>query len=254
MKEFDRLVEIMDILRSENGCPWDKKQSRESLKVPFLEEVYETLEAMDIGGEELCGELGDLALHIVFQAKIAKENNEFDIEDVLHEICEKLIRRHPHIFSDIKVETAEEVAVNWEKIKKQEKIHKNRKSVLDGVPKGLPSLLRADKIQKKVANYGFDWEYPSEVYNKVLEEQKEVEEAVLEKNKEHIEEEIGDLLFAITNYSRHLGINASEALRKSTNKFEERFRYIEKNCDIEEKNLELMEKLWNEAKNKEKKQ
>ena len=254
MKEFDRLVEIMDILRSENGCPWDKKQSRESLKVPFLEEVYETLEAMDIGGEELCGELGDLALHIVFQAKIAKENNEFNIEDVLHEICEKLIRRHPHIFSDIKVETAEEVAVNWEKIKKQEKIHENRKSVLDGVPKGLPSLLRADKIQKKVANYGFDWEYPSEVYNKVLEEQKEVEEAVLEKNKEHIEEEIGDLLFAITNYSRHLGINASEALRKSTSKFEERFRYIEKNCDIEEKNLELMEKLWNEAKNKEKKQ
>ena len=156
--------------------------------------------------------------------------------------------------SDIKVETAEEVAVNWEKIKKQEKIHENRKSVLDGVPKGLPSLLRADKIQKKVANYGFDWEYPSEVYNKVLEEQKEVEEAVLEKNKEHIEEEIGDLLFAITNYSRHLGINASEALRKSTSKFEERFRYIEKNCDIEEKNLELMEKLWNEAKNKEKKQ
>lgn len=252
MKEFYRLVKIMDKLRSENGCPWDKKQTRDSLKTPFLEEVYETLEAMDIGGEELCGELGDLLLHIVFQAKIAKEKGEFDIEDVSYEICEKLIRRHPHIFSDIKVQTSEEVAINWEKIKKQEKIHQNRKSILDGIPKGLPSLLRAEKLQKKVANYGFDWDNPSDVYKKVLEEQREVQEAVLEDDIEHIEEEIGDLLFAITNYARHLKIDSSEALRKSTNKFEKRFRYIEKNYNLEEKDLKKMEKLWEEAKKLEK--
>lgn len=247
-KEFYRLVEIMDILRGENGCPWDKKQTLESLKSPFLEEVYEVVEAMDIGGEELCGELGDLLLHIVFQAKIAKENKEFDIEDVSREICEKLIRRHPHIFSNVKVETSEEVAINWEKIKKQEKLHKDRKSILDGIPKGLPALLKAEKIQKKVANYGFDWDNSEDVYKKVEEELEEVNEAVLEKNMDHIEEEIGDLMFAITNYARHLGINSSEALRKSTNKFEKRFRYIEENCNIEDKNLETMEKLWEEAK------
>ena len=135
MKEFYRLVEIMDILRGENGCPWDKKQTLESLKPSFLEEVYETIEAMDIGGEELKGELGDVLLHVVFQAKICKEKGEFDIEDVAHEICEKLIRRHPHIFSDVQAETSEEVAENWEKIKREEKLHKNRKSVLDGIPK-----------------------------------------------------------------------------------------------------------------------
>lgn len=252
MKEFYRLVEIMDILRGENGCPWDKKQTRETLKPSFLEEVYETIEAMDEGGEELKGELGDVLLHIVFQAKIAKEKGEFDIEDVAHDICEKLIRRHPHIFSNVHVETSEDVATNWEKIKKEEKLHKNRKSVLDGIPKILPPLLKAEKMQKKVAAYGFDWDNPEDVFDKVKEEFCEVQEAVKEKNHEHIEEEIGDLLFAITNYARHLGISSSEALRKCTEKFDRRFKYVEEHCNLEKADLKEMDFFWNEAKKQEK--
>lgn len=252
MKEFYRLVEIMDILRGENGCPWDKKQTLETLKPSFLEEVYETIEAMDIGGEELKGELGDVLLHVVFQAKICKEKGEFDIEDVARGICEKLIRRHPHIFSDVVANTSEEVAENWEKIKREEKLHKDRKSVLDGIPKILPPLLKAEKMQKKASSCGFDWDNPDDVFKKVEEEMEEVREAVREKDRNHIEEEIGDLLFAITNYARHLNIDSSEALRKCNEKFERRFRYVEERCDIKNSTLDEMDNLWNEAKKIEK--
>lgn len=207
---------------------------------------------MDIGGEELKGELGDVLLHIVFQAKIAKEKGEFDIEDVAHEICEKLIRRHPHIFSNVHVETSEDVAENWEKIKREEKLHRDRKSVLDGIPKIFPPLLKAEKIQKKAASCGFDWDDPKDVFKKVEEELIEVKEAVKENNHSHIEEEIGDLLFAITNYARHMDISPSEALRKCNEKFERRFRYVEENCDMKNSTLAEMDKFWNEAKEKEK--
>lgn len=248
MREFYKLIEIIDILRGENGCPWDKKQTRDSLKATFLEEVYETIEALDIGGEELKGELGDVLLHIVFQAKIAKEMNEFDIDDVIKEICDKLIRRHPHIFGDVSVKDDKEVASNWEKIKKEEKINSNRKFILDGISEVLPPLLRAEKIQKKVGAYGFDWDNDEDIFSKIEEELLEVKEAVLEKNKDQIEEEIGDLLFVITNYGRHLGISSSEALRKANKKFIKRFNYIEKNSNIENATLEEMEELWQEAK------
>ena len=252
MKEFYKLVDIMNKLRGENGCLWDKEQTRESLKATFLEEAYEVLEVMEKGGEELSGELGDLLLHIVFQAKIAEEKEEFNIEDVARKINEKLIRRHPHIFSDTKIIDTKDIEKNWEEIKKLEKEHKNRISILDGIPKGMPGLLRAEKIQKKVSAYGFDWENIEDVFEKVKEEIQEVAEAVEEKDKVHIEEEIGDLLFALTNYSRHLGISSTEALRKANEKFERRFRYIENNCDISNTSLEKMENLWDEVKKIEK--
>ncbi len=248
MKEFYRLVEIMDVLRGENGCPWDKKQTMETLKLTFLEETYEVLEAMENIDDELCSELGDLLLHIVFQAKIAKEEGKFDIDDVARKVNEKLIRRHPHIFSDVKVEDAEDVARNWEEIKRGEKEHQNRKSILDGIPKGMPELLKAHKIQKKVGAYGFEWEHLEEVYDKIEEELREVQEAVKNKDRENLEEEIGDLLFSVVNYSRRLDINPSEALRKTNEKFTKRFNYIEENCDIKTANLEEMDALWEKSK------
>lgn len=253
MKEFYKLVETLNILRGENGCPWDRKQTRESLKTPFLEEVYEALDVWEKGGEELCGELGDILLHILFQGKIAEEKGEFTIEDISKKINEKLIRRHPHIFSDEKLESVTDVQKKWEEIKLQEKEHQNRKSILDGIPKSFPSLLKAEKIQKKVATCGFDWNNPQDVFKKVEEEIEEVKEAVNENDKNHIEEEIGDLLFAITNYARHLGISSSEALRKTNEKFEKRFRYVENHCDLENSSLEEMDMFWNEAKKIEKK-
>ncbi|MFK4786214.1 nucleoside triphosphate pyrophosphohydrolase [Fusobacterium sp. MFO224] len=248
MKEFDELIEIMDILRSENGCPWDKKQTRKSLKGDFLEEVYEVLEAIDIGGDELKGELGDLLLHIIFQAKISEENNEFNIRDVINKINEKLIRRHPHIFNKKELISEEEVIKKWEEIKSTEKEIKKRRYILDGIPKQLPPLLKAQKIQEKVSIYGFDWKNKEEVFDKVEEELSEIKEAIKNKDIKNLEEEIGDLLFAITNYARHCGINTDTAIRKANKKFEKRFNYIEDNCDIKDASLKNMEKLWEESK------
>ena len=252
MKEFYKLVETLNVLRGENGCPWDRKQTRESLKTPFLEEVYEALDVWEEGGDELCGELGDVLLHILFQGKIAEEKGEFTIEDISRKINEKLIRRHPHIFSNEKIESVTDVQKKWEEIKLLEKEHQNRKSILDGIPSSFPSLLKSEKLQKKAATCGFDWDNIDDVLDKVNEEFIEVKEAVSENNKEHIEEEIGDLLFAITNYARHLGISSSEALRKTNEKFERRFRYVENNCDISNSSLKEMDNLWNEAKKNEK--
>ncbi len=249
LEEFQRLVHIMKELRQK--CPWDRKQTPQSLRQYILEEAYETVEAIDNEDwDELKKELGDLLLQIVFQAEIAEENNRFVLEDVIRHINEKLIERHPHVFGDVRVNTAEEVKDNWEQIKYKTE---NRTSVLQGVPRHLCALLRAQRIQDKASHVGFDWENPRQVLEKVKEEITELEHAVEQKNREQAEEEIGDLLFSLVNLSRFLKINAEDALRKTTNKFIARFQYIEERLaaqkkDIHQVSLEEMDALWDEAK------
>jgi len=252
MKEFYKLVEIMKKLRAPNGCPWDREQTIESLKPYLLEETYETLEAMDIGGEELKGELGDLLLNIIFQAQIKEEEGEFTIDDVAKKVSEKLIRRHPHIFSNVTVSGSEEVKKNWDEIKKQEKEHKNRSSVLDGIPKVYPPLAKAYKLQNKAAKVGFDWEDESGAFEKLEEELQELQEAYEKNDRENIKEELGDIVFTLVNIARKLDIDVVDAVMQTNNKFEKRFRYVEKNCNLKESTLEEMENLWDEAKIKEK--
>jgi len=252
MKEFYKLVEIMKKLRAPNGCPWDREQTIESLKPYLLEETYETLEAMDIGGEELKGELGDLLLNIIFQAQIKEEEGEFTIDDVAKKVSEKLIRRHPHIFSNVTVSGSEEVKKNWDEIKKQEKEHKNRSSVLDGIPKVYPPLAKAYKLQNKAAKVGFDWEDESGAFEKLEEELQELQEAYEKNDRENIKEELGDIVFTLVNIARKLDIDIVDAVMQTNNKFEKRFRYVEKNCNLKESTLEEMESLWDEAKIKEK--
>ncbi|WP_294095514.1 nucleoside triphosphate pyrophosphohydrolase [uncultured Cetobacterium sp.] len=249
MKKFDELVEIIKRLRSPDGCPWDREQTLESLKPHLLEETYEVLEAMDEGGNKLMGELGDLLLQVVFQSNICAEKGEFSIEDVVQSISEKMIRRHPHVFGDLSdVKTSEQVLVNWEKIKKEEKEHEDRLSVLDGVPVGLPALLRAEKLQKKASKVGFDWPEIHGVIDKVEEEIAELREEIKVQNKKKAEEELGDLFFALVNLSRHLGVNPEVCLNSASAKFEKRFRYVESRCDLENASLEEMDNLWNESK------
>lgn len=251
MKEFDRLVEIIKILRGEGGCPWDREQTLETLKPCLMEETCEVLEAMEEGGDELKGELGDLLMNIVFQADICEDAGKFNIEDVARGINEKMIRRHPHVFKEKNSNiTSDQVLVNWEEIKKTEKEHEDRKSALDGVPIYLPALAKAEKIQKKASKVGFDWDNVEDVINKVEEELEELKQAIKNKDSENMKEELGDLLFSVANLSRFLNINSTDALEKTIKKFDKRFRYVEKKCDISKANLEEMEKFWNEAKNK----
>jgi len=252
MKEFQRLLDIMKKLRAPGGCPWDREQTIESLKPYLLEETYETLEAMDIGGETLKGELGDLLLQIVFQSLIMEEEGHFDIEDVSKGIADKLVRRHPHVFGDVDVEDSGEVLVNWEKIKREEKEHEYRKSILDGVPKTFPPLMRAAKLQTKAARVGFDWKEVDGALVKMEEEIEEMREAFANEDMVNLKEEIGDVMFSMINVARLAGIDINDALTQTNNKFENRFRYIEDRCDIEEADLETMENLWNEAKTKSK--
>lgn len=251
MKEFDRLVEIIKRLRGEGGCPWDREQTLETLKPCLMEETCEVLEAMDEGGEELKGELGDLLMNVVFQADICEDEGKFSIEDVARGINEKMIRRHPHVFKEKDDSiTSDEVLVNWEEIKKTEKIHEKRESALDGVPIYLPSLAKAEKIQKKAAKAGFDWTDTKDVIAKVEEELEELKQAISNNDDENMKEELGDLLFSIVNLSRFLKVNSTDALEKTIKKFDTRFRYVEKHCDLTTSSLDTMEKFWNEAKNK----
>ncbi len=252
---FERLLDIMDDLRE--GCPWDKKQTFESLRYLTIEEVYELSDAiLKADDQEIKKELGDLMLHLVFYAKIGSERSSFDIADVLNGICDKLIHRHPHIYSDIKVADENDVKANWEKIKLSEK--GGNKSVLAGVPQSLPALVKAIRMQEKARGVGFDWDNRSQVFEKIEEEIQELKDAVDSANVKDIESEFGDLLFSIVNYARYINVNPEDALERTNLKFISRFSYVEKmakslNKSVEELSLEQMNQFWNQSKNLEKK-
>ena len=260
--QFAEFVDIVKRLRKE--CPWDKEQTNDSIKSATIEEAYEVVEAIDHKNyEELKKELGDLLLHVIFHTVIAEEGNHFRLEDVIDKIQEKLIRRHPHVFGEVKVSGSEEVKKNWEEIKLKE----GRKSILDGVPKNLPSLQRAHRLQDKASKVGFDWEKKEDVWKKVIEEIEEMHEVEKvsakggsasggksEELNEQLESELGDVFFALVNYSRFLGINPEYALRKTNEKFITRFNYIEKKIaesgkKLTESNLKEMDRYWEESKN-----
>jgi len=248
LKAFDRLLTIMEELREQ--CPWDKKQTMESLRHLTIEETYELGEAiLDDDLQEVKKELGDVLLHIVFYSKIGSETNDFDIADVCNSICEKLINRHPHIYGDVKVENEAEVKRNWENLKLKE----GKSSVLEGVPISLPALVKANRIQDKVAGVGFDWEKPEQVWEKVEEELEEFKTEVALNNKDTIESEFGDVLFSLVNYARFLDINPENALERTNKKFTKRFQYLEakaksQNKSLKEMTLSEMDVFWEEAK------
>jgi len=252
--QFEELVNIVSRLRGPDGCPWDREQTNYTLLPYFIEEVYEVVESVDDGDWDLVKEeLGDILLHIVFQASIAEDEKNFQIIDSLDNINKKLINRHPHVFGDAKAEAAFHAKQNWEAEKHKEK---GRESRLDGVPNSLPSLIRAQRLQQKASYAGFDWEKIEQVWGKVNEEIIELKEAEISGNNQHIEEEMGDLLFAIVNLSRHLNISSEDALRKTNQKFIRRFKKVEegikaKGKKLNEASLEEMDSIWNEAKHNE---
>ena len=249
LQAFDRLLTIMDELREQ--CPWDKKQTLQSLRHLTIEETYELGDAiLDNDLQEVKKELGDLLLHIVFYAKIGSETKDFDIADVLTSVCDKLVHRHPHIYADVKVDNEEDVKRNWEKLKLKE----GNKSVLEGVPKSLPALVKASRIQEKVAGVGFDWEKPEQVWEKVEEELGEFKDEVKKGNADDMEAEFGDVLFSLINYAKHLNINAENALERTNKKFIKRFQYLEQKSkdlgkQLEDMTLKEMDVYWEEAKN-----
>lgn len=250
LQAFDRLLNIMDDLREK--CPWDKKQTIESLRHLTIEETFELSDAIlknDLN--EIKKELGDILLHIVFYAKIGSEQNAFDMKKVMNDLCDKLVYRHPHIYGDVKAETEEQVKQNWEQLKQKEK--DGNKTALSGVPNSMPALLKAYRIQEKVSAIGFDWEKPEQVYEKVKEELGEFESEVTKGNKQKAESEFGDVLFSLINYARFLNINPEDALELTNKKFTKRFNYLEskikeqgkrlKDCTLDEMNV-----YWEEAK------
>ena len=248
LQAFDRLLTIMDELRAQ--CPWDKKQTMQTLRHLTIEETYELGDAiLENDLEEVKKELGDLLLHIIFYAKIGSETQDFDIADVCNDICEKLINRHPHIYGDVNVENEEQVKQNWEAIKLKE----GKKSVLEGVPNSLPALVKANRVQDKVAGLGFDWERPEQVFLKVKEELEELQDEVSNSNPDRIESEFGDVLFSMINYARFLKVNPENALERTNKKFIKRFQYLERKADengksLKDMTLAEMDVFWEEAK------
>jgi len=249
LEEFKRLLDIMDKLRLE--CPWDSKQTNDSLRTLTIEEVYELADAvMKADESEIKKELGDILLHIVFYAKIGEENKTFDIYDVIHGINEKLIYRHPHIFSDVKVNSAKDVEENWERLKLKEG---KKKTVLGGIPESLPALIKAHRIQDKARGVGFDWDEKEQVWDKVLEEYKELMTEVKSADEEKMEAEFGDFLFSVINAGRLYGINPENALERTNIKFIKRFNYLEnktisQGLDLKNMSLDEMNAIWEDAK------
>jgi len=252
---FAELVKVMARLRAADGCPWDREQTHASLKPYLLEEAYEALEAIDVGDDgELCKELGDVLLQVVFHAQIAGEEGRFSIDDVARAIVDKLIHRHPHVFGDLEVDGADQVVTNWERIKQEERRGKDRQpSVLDGVPKQLPALLRAQRIQGKASRVGFDWDEIAGPLAKVEEEFAELRKAMEVGSAAEVEEEFGDLLFALVNVGRFLKVAPEDTLRRAVEKFERRFRQVEETArtqgrDLQEMSMQEMDQIWNQIK------
>lgn len=247
-EKFEDLVTLVQILRKE--CPWDRKQTHQSIKDHLVEEVYEALEALENDDfEEFKKELGDLLLHVVFHSVMAKEQEHFSIDEVIYSLMEKLIRRHPHVFSNVQVQDEKNVSENWEMIKKKE----GKKSTLDGLPKPMPALIRAQRMQEKAANVGFDWPEWEQAWNKVNEEIEEFRETLRSGHREEQSNEFGDVLFSMVNMGRIFGLQAEDSLRKTNRKFEQRFRYIEEqaskeNRPLKELSLEEMDQHWEDAK------
>lgn len=254
LSAFCRVMEVLDTLRQR--CPWDAKQTNESLRPNTIEEVYELADALmsdDI--PNIKKELGDVLLHVLFYSKIASEKKQFDIADVCNSLADKLIFRHPHIYGNVKADSAEEVSQNWEDIKLKEK--GGNKTVLAGVPNTLPALIKANRIQEKAANVGFDWEQPCQVWDKLKEETREVEQEMASGNQSDLEAEFGDLLFAVVNAARLYGVNPENALERTNRKFISRFNHLEKRANemgvsLRDMSLARMDEIWNEAKDLEK--
>jgi tetrapyrrole methylase family protein/MazG family protein len=257
---FRRLVRIMERLQEPGGCPWDLEQTHESLKPYLIEEAYETLDAIDSGDDTaLAEELGDVLLQVVFHSTLARRTGRFTIDDVSNAVAMKMVRRHPHVFGETEAKTAEDVLHNWEKLKTQERKEKagngsaSVPGILDGVPKELPALLRAQRIQQKASRVGFDWTDVNPVLDKIAEETFELKEALAANDKAHAQAELGDLLFTLVNVARFLDLDAEEALRETCNKFQKRFSHIERSAvaegrHVHDLSMEEMDARWNEAK------
>lgn len=248
------LIDIVEILRSPEGCPWDREQDHKSIRRDFLEETYEVIEAINKDDKDLLlEELGDVLLQVVFHTQIEREKGTFELSDVADGICKKMIERHPHVFGDVSAETSEQVLENWDVIKKRTKQQTSQTESMLSIPREFPALMRADKVQKKASKVGFDWDSVDGAFQKVSEELKELQEAYVEGNQEHIHEELGDLLFSVVNVSRFVKVDSEEALTNSTDKFIDRFNKVEKmalerGMDMKNTDLDTLDKLWDLAK------
>ncbi len=252
--DFDDLIEIMKYLRAPDGCPWDRVQTHDSIRSNFIEETYEVIEAIDNNDNELMKEeLGDVLLQVVFHSEMAAEENAFDINDVINDVCKKLVIRHPHVFGDVKAENSDEALKSWDDVKMKTKSQKSQSEAMDSVSKALPSLMRAEKIQKKAAKVGFDWDKAEDAMDKIPEEFSELKQAIVQGDQAHISEELGDLLFSVVNVSRFLKVDSEKALYDACDKFTNRFKALEtlaqsRNIDIKSADIDELNSLWDEVK------